>query len=728
MNDTNRRRHLPERDSGAALIIVVVWGAVLLMLVGILAQATVNAVRPSQESEYSYAALAAAEAGLEDYRARLLADNRYFLRTDASNPALTGWAPMPGGAGAGEFSYAVDTSRAMSAGQLRVSSTGRAGGVTRTVEEVLTKRSTLDYVYISDIETWAPSLPGAYADLALADRLCANRRWREFGPVNNTTGTGLHRNSNYCRWAGIYSSERLNGRVHTNDVWYLDPNIPNIDPLSTGGNATAVFNGKVTTSCPAPTSTTAGCPPTQRWINYNDVRSGDGTWSSSSTYQTTETSTSYPNKLWNPQYDTVLAIPASNSRMKELAQSGGCVYTGPTRIRLRSNGNIEVTSPATKSTSALCGGSSLYVTPSTTNPAQNAVQPTWTGNLATMKTAGFNGVIYVQGTVSPGAGDPNYSASGTAATCQKKTATSVNSYPFVIPSLEASELFNSSYFGKKGFPSELYGSPAAWFDCNAGDAYVQGELSGAVTIATENNIGLTGHTRDSLSPMNISDLTTYGVPPLTSDNLLGLVPTKFLYAYRPLTAAYAETADWDYTKTRNVVYNFAAVALGECFGSMDATKGRSLGNIYMRGSLGQKYRCPVGVGTSSGYQKNYVYDQRFTVEDPPPYMLELSSEPWKLKAISETTIRRDPVATAGLTADSGSQARNTTRSWNVVANDTNVARLKSVQIARGQGTASVVNGQVSFTAPSTLGQTVIEYVVERTDGTIAAHTLTITLI
>ena len=721
-----------ERERGAALIIVVVWGAILLMLVGILAQATINAIKPSQTSESSYAALAAAEAGLEDYRARLLADNRYFLRIDPTNPALTGWAPMPGGSSGGEFSYAVDTSRAMSAGQLRVSSTGRANGVTRTVEEVYTKRSTLDYVYISDIETMAPGLPGAYTDPTTATQLCADRRWRDAGqvsPTGTSPQTGTHRNSYYCRWAGIYSGEKLIGRIHTNDVWYLDSQIPNIDPLSTGGNATAVFDGKVTTSCPPPTGTTAGCPDTMRWIATSNVGSNNtGSWSSSTTYHSNEYGTLYPGKLWNPQYDTVLAIPASNSRMKELAQSGGCVYTGPTRIRFRSNGNIEVTSPATKSTSSLCGGTSLYVTPSTTNAAQNAAQPTWTGNLATMKTAGFNGVIYVQGTVSPGAGDVNYSASGTAATCQKKTTGAANAYPFVIPTLEAAELFNSSYSGKKGFPSEQYGSSTSWFDCNAGDAYLQGELSGAVTIATENNIGLTGHTRDALDPMTLGS-ADYGVPPLTSDNLLGLVPTQFLYAYRPLTASYVETADWNYTKAKNVVYNFAAVVLRQCFGSMDATKGVNMGVIYLRGSLGQKYRCPVGLsGGGSAYSKNYVYDQRFTVEDPPPYMLELSSEPWKLKSISETGFRRDPVATSGLVADTGTQARNTTRSWDVTANDARVRRLISVQIARGQGSASVASGQVSFSAPTTLGQTVLEYVVERTDGTIAVSTLSITMV
>ncbi|MFM8154494.1 MAG: hypothetical protein ACKOAF_00240, partial [Actinomycetes bacterium] len=80
-------------DQGSALIIVIIGCMALVALSLVVAQATINAIRPSDRSEKSYAAQAAAEAGIDDYRARLLVDNRYFLRApDATNPALTGWA------------------------------------------------------------------------------------------------------------------------------------------------------------------------------------------------------------------------------------------------------------------------------------------------------------------------------------------------------------------------------------------------------------------------------------------------------------------------------------------------------------------------------------------------------------------------------------------------------------------------------------------------------------
>ena len=716
-------------DEGSSLIIVLIWSMGLLLLSLVLAQAAVNAIAPSTHSEDSYGALAAAEAGIDDYRARLLVDNRYFLRgPDASNPALTGWAPMPGGDGLGEFTYSVDASRALTAGELRVIATGRVGDVTRTVEALMTKRSTLDYVYISDIETMAPYLPGAYADQALANQLCGDRSWAEAGQVSKSgtsPANGIHRNSQYCRWAGIFSTERLKGRVHTNDVWYLASNIPNIDPLNTGGNSTAVFDGKITTSCPEPTASTAGCPASMRWINTSDVNSNNtGVWSTSTTYKLNELSGAYPNKAWNPQYDTVLEIPASNSRMKELAESGGCVYTGPTRIRFRPNGNMEVTSPDTRTTSSLCGGGTLYA-----DPANPTVQPTAVLNLATMTEAGFNGVIYVQGTAAAPVGSANYWAPGSEpATCKKKTVNAVNAFPFVIPSRESTELFNSGYTGLRGFPSEKYGSAPDWYDCTSGDVFIQGEYAGAATIAADNNIGLTGFLVDTLVTNKTNTAAAdYGVPPLTSNNMIGLVPTRFLYAYRPLTSAGVETADWDFAKTKNVIYNFAAVVLTQCFGAQDATKGTWLGGIYLRGSLGQKYRCPVGVQGSSGYQKFYQHDQRYAVEDPPPYMLELSNEPWKVKSYSETNIRRDSIAQAGMVVDTGSQPRSTTRSYNVLANDVKSNTLIGAQIANGYGSVSVVNGQVQFTSAASSGQTVIHYIVQKPDGSKAAQTLTVTV-
>ena len=54
-------------DDGAAMIFVLAWSVVLVLLVLVVTQVAVNQIVPSDRSERSYAALAAAEAGIQDY-------------------------------------------------------------------------------------------------------------------------------------------------------------------------------------------------------------------------------------------------------------------------------------------------------------------------------------------------------------------------------------------------------------------------------------------------------------------------------------------------------------------------------------------------------------------------------------------------------------------------------------------------------------------------------------
>ena len=97
-------------DRGAAMILVMAWSMLLLLLALVVTRAAIGQILPSDRSERSYEALAAAEAGIDDYRARLLAQPSYFRESDPTNLSLTGWAQVPGGASAGEFTVAVDSS------------------------------------------------------------------------------------------------------------------------------------------------------------------------------------------------------------------------------------------------------------------------------------------------------------------------------------------------------------------------------------------------------------------------------------------------------------------------------------------------------------------------------------------------------------------------------------------------------------------------------------------
>jgi hypothetical protein len=56
------------------------------------------------------------------------------------------------------------------------------------------------------------------------------------------------------------------------------------------------------------------------------------------------------------------------------------------------------------------------------------------------------------------------------------------------------------------------------------------------------------------------------------------------------------------------------------------------------GSIGQKYRGPVGTNSGgvpvSGYLKNYVYDPRLNVLQP-PYFLKPDSSPWQVTQVAD---------------------------------------------------------------------------------------------
>ena len=140
------------RDEGAALILTLIWTMGLLAVSLVVVQSVIRQIQPSDRAEQSYSALDAAEAGVEDYRARLLANPTYYSTVDATNPAFTGWVSVPGGESLGEYRYIVDARKASVGGGITLYSMGRSRGVTRLVVADLARRSTLDYVYMSDME------------------------------------------------------------------------------------------------------------------------------------------------------------------------------------------------------------------------------------------------------------------------------------------------------------------------------------------------------------------------------------------------------------------------------------------------------------------------------------------------------------------------------------------------------------------------------------------------
>lgn len=632
---------------GSALIAVMVWCLALMALALVIVGSAVSVIQNSDHSERTYEALSAAEAGIEDYKARLQADDLYFMENDATNKALSAWSPVPGGTSQGEFTYSVDSSEADSAGVLTITSTGRSKGVYRTLKMTMRRPSTTDYVYMSNLETFDPDMPGIYqgTNYTTAMSQCADRYyWDVRGGAYRPTNASAFN----CLTATIGASETIRGSMHTNDTWFLDGNADLSKTLPTTTNTPQY---KITSACStsANGNLSAPCTLNHLWMVYGR----------SSTSGLTSGERSATPVAWNPKVAPILPLPATNSKLAKFAEEGGCVFYGPTRIRLRTEvrggkqyGVIDVTSPDTKLTRNICGGNALAG-----SAAAPKTQPTFTIDI---DAAGkdFNGVIYVKASSSDIA-NPNYwGVSQAEPTCKKKSTSSAQ-YPYVVPSKE-SAIFSPLKTGDTGgFPSAQFGGDPRWYQCTSGDAFLQGELTGRLTIGAENNIALTGHTMYGDTPTTgTPGSIVYGMPLSTSKNALGLVPNNFLYTYNPVSDNVAsgggtkvtdwtgqqgtlDTAKFQAGKQFNVIYNFSTLPVRHCFGTQQwAAKGSSgvasnMGYVNIRGSLGQKYRCAVGLTGSAGYGKNYVYDDRFKFMSP-PYMLSLSDVPWRADIVSET--------------------------------------------------------------------------------------------
>src|SRR5690606_8573903 len=164
-------------DQGVALVTVIAISAVLAVLVVSATAFTIGTQRKARNDQDWNAALAAAYAGIEEYQSRLANDPGYFVfgnpasefsvttgsnvrlpeltgGPDAANPAFgvgpTGpWAEVPGSAGGAHFRYEVDNSEYYATGTLRIRSTGRAAGQTRSILADLRQTGFIEFLYFT---------------------------------------------------------------------------------------------------------------------------------------------------------------------------------------------------------------------------------------------------------------------------------------------------------------------------------------------------------------------------------------------------------------------------------------------------------------------------------------------------------------------------------------------------------------------------------------------------
>lgn len=570
---TERARRLTVSEDGSVLIVTIAVTGILSLLVTVAFSVARHSMQVAQQAENSHGALAAAEAGLDDYIFRINSVDEYWRYDHVTTPpdantafvadALSvpvddpAWTPIAGGTVGlsdgreidfGEYVYSVDTDDLESEGVVRVTATGRVvapgGGAQqgvlydqRSVTATIKQNSFLDYLYFTDFETLDPVAYSTAADEAWAEVNCSVHRW-----VSERPDSGRPSN----RGAGCLEitwaiDDSVDGPFHTNDRWRI-----------------------------------SGSP---TW--YGDV-------SGSAIDLDFYTGSGSPNFLGgDPFYQAPLEMPPSNSALKDVATFDGCVYTGPTSIIMQSNGTLRIDSPYTRSANPGCGTFS------------------GSGNDAPQTVAlPGNGVIYVQA-IPASTSDPNYTSG-----C-----------PFGDNGLG----YPVSYSSGGRFYAD---DDETDYSCRDGDAFVEGTLDGRLTVATENDVVITWHLlyqgTDDMLGLIANDFVQIYHPvdrsqSTSRENMQARPNHNQEFRNPQINAAILSVShsflvqDWAYGDNG--------------LGTIDLNG--AIAQIY-RGPVGTF----SGSTQVSGYDKDYDYDERLRYTNPPHFIDPVSAS-WRILQFAE---------------------------------------------------------------------------------------------
>lgn len=287
---------------------------------------------------------------------------------------------------------------------------------------------------------------------------------------------------------------------------------------------------------------------------------------------------------YSPRYGAPIALPDANDSLATYttpgadgAQTGpGCYYTGATKITFTGT-TMSVLSPGTTSnkTPARCYN---YLTPGTLQTGL-AIPP----------------VIYVD---------------ETAASCTYRAA----GYPVTGESVTVGAN-DANYW------TSTSGNKTTNYRCGRGTAYISGTVDAQTTVAAADDILVTGN-------LSVADN-------LTGTDVIGLIADNNIWVYHPLNSSSDELLA---SSARVTVIQAAILSVAHSFLVQNWGDGTPLGTLNVTGAIAQKFRGPVGTGSSSsistGYYKNYVYDPRLAYLQP-PYFLSPTSSQWLVSSVTD---------------------------------------------------------------------------------------------
>jgi Tfp pilus assembly protein PilX len=580
-------------DEGVALVMVLMV-IILASSVALAAGAyAISTQKFSKNNQGWNAALAAAQAGVDDYISHLNANDNYARTWDCTNAALVGpnatgntcgwttstvagFSPVTTGDTTGAaFHYDVSAANLDSRGLVQVTSTGRVNGVSRTLQVSISRGGSTDFLYYTDHEDADPD--NQYVYPTAMPTYCSNYWWTT--PVARGTGSG---SPSGCQEISFAAGDVLNGPVHTNDT-----------PLMGTGSPRPSFTQGLETSDPACKAAVAGNATSYKYCDRNQANANYGTVGAK----------------WAP-------VKYLTDTSDQFQNFPGCQFSGSTRIKFNSNGTMTVWSANSTNASGVCGGTApmgvtmpvptdqvIYVKAGGTQAQCLSGQigdglplGTYTGNLKTGFTYDQNmtyadqfcgqGNIYIQGTL-------------------KGRVTVAASNSIVV----------------------------------TGDLLLAGGKNGTDMLGL-----VSANSVEVFHP----EVDTYACQTYTS-------PTKKTCATWGYNGSPTEVSGWParltdpdtnaVTPASGIQIDASIQTLQHSFFVQSYNQGSYQGALTVFGSIAQKWRGIVGTGGAggTGYLKSYGYDLRLKFSSP-PYFPQWTNAAWGARSTGEISAIKYPTS------------------------------------------------------------------------------------
>ncbi len=177
-------------------------------------------------------------------------------------------------------------------------------------------------------------------------------------------------------------------------------------------------------------------------------------------------------------------------------------------------------------------------------------------------------------------------------------------------------------YAYKDITSETDNATEVSKETYCGNVYVSGTYSKSITIAAEEDLIINGN----IYPTNVAG--KLGSEPTGTDTL-GLIAGHYVRIYHPVTNKNCELASNGKESLENPWIYAAILSTNHSFAVDNFECGELLGNLNVYGAIGQRFRGIVGTTGGTGYIKDYKYDERLAVDEP-PYFLNPINAGWKV--------------------------------------------------------------------------------------------------